>query len=75
LSIPRKKKETFWADEPIMEKLATIPEGEKSFVIRMALRQYFGITSCKPPEPITRDTAQLVARELISNLRANSKAN
>jgi len=64
------KKETFWADEPLTAKLATIPRSEKSTVIRMALRQYFGISASKPVEPITPDAARLVARELMINFKA-----
>lgn len=41
------KKETFWTDAPLAEKLATIPEGEKSFIFRMALRDWFGMTDSK----------------------------
>ena len=40
-------KETFWSDEQLSEKLATITHGEKSFIIRMALRDYFGMTDSK----------------------------
>ena len=66
------KKETFWADAQLTEKLATIPRSEKSTVIRMALRQYFGITSGnKPAETITAEDARHVARELMNNLKAN----
>jgi len=43
------KKQTFWADAQLSEKLSTIPRSEKSTVIRMALRQYFGITYTNPP--------------------------
>ena len=43
----KKEKQTFWADEQLTEKLATIPENEKSTVIRMALRDYFGLTNSK----------------------------
>ena len=63
------KKETFWTDRPIAEKLACIPDGERAVIIRMALRQYFGITASKPPEPITPDAARLVARELMLNMK------
>jgi len=42
-----KKKETFWTSGPLMEKLATIPEGEKSVIIRMALRDWFGLTDSR----------------------------
>lgn len=65
--IPLEKKQTFWADEPINAKLSEIPRSEKSTVIRMALRQWFGITGSK--EPITTDDARLVARELVRNLK------
>jgi len=68
--ITTEKKQTFWADEPINAKLAAIPRSEKSTVIRMALRQYFGITGTSTPvEPITRDAARLVARELMINMK------
>jgi len=64
--IPTEKKQTFWADEPINAKLAAIPRSEKSTVIRMALRQYFGITgTSRPVEPITPDDARLIAQELM----------
>ncbi len=43
----KKEKQTFWADEQLTEKLAAIPENEKSTVIRMALRDYFGLTNSK----------------------------
>jgi len=69
-AIPTEKKQTFWADEPINAKLSAIPRSEKSTVIRMALRAWFGITDCKPVEPITPDAARLVARELMLNLKA-----
>lgn len=59
------KKETFWADAQLSQQLATIPRSEKSTIIRMALRQYFGISGSKPVEVITPDDARLVARELI----------
>jgi len=42
-----KKKECFWTDPQLAEKLATIPGGEKSFIIRTALRDYFGMTDSK----------------------------
>lgn len=63
------KKETFWTDQPIAAKLKDIPDGERAVTIRMALRQYFGITASKPPEPITPDAARLVARELMLNMK------
>ena len=59
------KKETFWTDRPIAEKLASIPDGERAVIIRMALRQYFGISPSKPPEPITPDDARRIAQELM----------
>ena len=40
-------KETFWSDEQLSERLSTITHGEKSFIIRMALRDYFGMTDSK----------------------------
>ena len=40
-------KETFWSDKQLSERLATITHGEKSFIIRMALRDYFGMTDSK----------------------------
>lgn len=42
-----KKKESFWTEGPLMEKLATIPEGEKSTIIRMALRDWFNLTDSR----------------------------
>jgi len=60
-----KKKRTFWDDPSIGQKLDAIPENEMSTIIRMALRQWFGITG-KPVEVIT---AQQVARELMANLK------
>ena len=62
-----KKKRTFWDDPSIGQKLDAIPNNEMSTIIRMALRQYFGIANTKPVEPIT---AQQVARELMSNMKA-----
>jgi len=66
------KKETFWTDEPIAEKLKDIPDGERAVIIRMALRQYFGISTSKPAEPITPDAARLVARELMLSITKRS---
>lgn len=66
------KKETFWADSAIVAKLATIPRSEKSTIIRMALRQWFGITANKSVEPITPMDAQLIAGELIKVGRSGS---
>lgn len=63
-----KVKRTFWDDPEIGEKLDGLPDGEMSYEIRKALRQYFGITG-KPMEPITAEAARLVARELMSNLK------
>jgi hypothetical protein len=40
-------KETFWSDKQLSERLSTITHGEKSFIIRMALRDYFGMTDSK----------------------------
>ena len=37
------KKVAFWVDAQIAEKLSTIPKCEKSTIIRMALREWFGI--------------------------------
>lgn len=64
------KKETFWADAQLHKKLSAIPKSEKSTVIRMALRQYFGITGTdKSGESITPDDARQIARELMNNLK------
>lgn len=41
------KKETFWSDATLSERLSLIPGREKSFVIRMALRDWFGLTNSK----------------------------
>jgi len=65
-----KKRRTFWDDPSIGPRLDAIPDGELSTIVRMALRQYFGISPSKPPEPITPDAARLVARELMLNLKA-----
>lgn len=40
-----RKYRSFRDDEQIGKKLDSIPKNEKSTVIRMALRQYFGITA------------------------------
>ena len=40
-------KETFWADPQLSERLANITHGEKSFIIRMALRDWFGMTDSR----------------------------
>jgi len=69
------RKETFWADAPIVAKLATIPKKEKSTIIRMALRSWFGITTGMPVEPITPEIAHLIARELMQNLKVERSAN
>lgn len=55
-----KKKRTFWDDPALGEKLDGIPQGERGVIIRMALRQYFGIApgSTPPPDPV-RDVEQL----------------
>ncbi|MBC2723330.1 hypothetical protein [Desulfosporosinus sp.] len=50
--VPKRKetfleKETFRPDPQLKEKLNTIPKGEKSFIIRMVLRDYFGLTDSK----------------------------
>ena len=68
------KKETFWTDAPIAAKLNEIPEGEKAVIIRMALRQYFGITGSKPMEPtadkpLTLEEAKQVARLMRQHAR------
>lgn len=44
------KKEYFLIDKPLQEKLSKIPRGEKSVVIRMALRDYFGLSNSKKGE-------------------------
>ena len=41
------KTETFWADAALVERLLTIPSREKSFIIRMALRDWFGMTDSR----------------------------
>jgi len=60
---------SFRDDEQIAKKLDEIPKNEMSTIIRMALRQYFGISTSKPTEPITPDAARLVARELMLNMK------
>lgn len=62
-------KQTFWADAQLSERLSLIPRSEKSTVIRMALRQYFGIATSKPVEPITPNDARLLARELVRTIK------
>ncbi|HEY8910082.1 MAG TPA: hypothetical protein VIM51_07345 [Desulfosporosinus sp.] len=69
------KKVVFWADEQLIQKLSEIPKSEKSTVIRMALRQYFNMTNYNPVEPITMDTVQQMARELLRNLKALKREN
>jgi len=59
---------SFRDDEQIAKKLDAIPKSEKSTIIRMALRQYFGISASKPPDPITPEVARMMARELMSNV-------
>jgi len=63
---------SFRDDEQIARKLDEIPKNEMSTIIRMALRQYFGITVSKPTEPITPDAARLVARELMQSITKRS---
>lgn len=41
------RKEYFWSDKPLQEKLARIPKGERSCVIRIALRDYFKLSDSK----------------------------
>jgi hypothetical protein len=41
------KKEYFWSDEVLQKKLAKIPKGERSCIIRIALRDYFRLTDSK----------------------------
>lgn len=67
------KYRSFRDDEQIGKKLDLIPKNEKSTVIRMALRQYFGISDETPAEPITTDVARQVARELMRNLKVEKK--
>jgi len=73
-----RKYRSFRDDEQIGEQLDAVPKNERSTIIRMALRQYFGITS-KPSEPsklvgpIASDAARLVAKELMQNLRERSE--
>ena len=61
-----RKRHTFFDDHIIGPRLDEIPENEKSTIIRMALRAYFGISK---PEPLTPVDARLVARELMNNLK------
>jgi len=53
---------SFRDDEQIARKLDEIPRSEKSTIIRMALRQYFGIST---PSPITPTDARTIAQELM----------
>ena len=41
------KKEYFWADEQLQTHLRGIRKGEKSCIIRIALRDYFKLTDSK----------------------------
>lgn len=41
------KREYFYSDEPLQKLIKTIPEGERSCIIRIALRDYFGLTDSK----------------------------
>jgi hypothetical protein len=41
------KKRYFWSDKILDTKLDTIPEGERSVHIRIALREYFKLTDLK----------------------------
>lgn len=41
------KKEYFWADEQLQRHLRAITRGEKSCIIRIALRDYFKLTDSK----------------------------
>lgn len=66
------RKISFWADAQLDDHLATIPRSEKSTIIRMALRAWFGISNSKPVEPITPDVAQLIAKELVKLGRSGS---
>lgn len=82
LNIPKAEetfltKITFWADDQLIEKLATVKKGERSFIIRLILRDYFGLTDSRrgilgyqESGPITTDVARLVAKELMNNLKA-----
>lgn len=73
-----KKRRTFWDDPSIGPKLDAIPEGELSTIVRMALRQYFGVNASKPDpitpisptvtpeeEPLTLDEAKEVVRLML----------
>lgn len=55
-----KKKRTFWdGGSTLGEKLDSIPENEMSTIIRMALRQWFGLPNSKPKtEPVTQNDAK-----------------
>lgn len=41
------RKEFFYSDKSLQEKLSLIPRGERSCIIRMALRDYFQLTDSK----------------------------
>lgn len=57
----------FRDDAEIGKRLDMIPKNERSTIIRMALRQYFGITTTKPE--LTPSDAQTIARELVQSLK------
>lgn len=41
------RKEFFYSDQSLQEKLSQIPRGERSCIIRIALRDYFQLTDSK----------------------------
>jgi hypothetical protein len=41
------KKEFFYSDKYLQEKLSLIPKGERSIIVRIALRDYFKLTDSK----------------------------
>lgn len=41
------KRVYFYADEPLQKRLKSIQEGERSCIIRIALRDYFKLTDSK----------------------------
>jgi len=57
---------SFRDDEQIARKLDAIPTNEKSTIIRMALRAWFGIST---PTPITPTDARSIARELVQGIK------
>ena len=41
------KREYFYSDDALQKRLKTIPKGERSCIIRIALRDYFKLTDSK----------------------------